>query len=886
MSKPDTRRPAPRFGDWLISKLCKPHIAEGLIGDLHEYYEALPQGKWSSKCRYWFQVFNVLRPFALRNGGFGKMAETSLVRYLFVFAMRGLWKQKLTTVLNVSGIALGLASCVFIGLYVLDELSYDRHWKDADRIFRMYNSLSYGEMESVAAFGNAPIADIFQKEFPQIEMAARTNFSPPLTFVINEKLHKETAVIYADQNLIPIFSFKAIHGNLEQGLTAPNTIVLTEELSTKLYGQQNPVGKVLTVNDGTSFKITAVIEDLPENSHLKFSALRTTINDRWSDPSKVPLLAYWTLSAYRVYVKLKPDVDPVELERDFERIYEHYFDPVTKAFSGQSWQEFIAEGNTYRYGLQPLKNIHLYSNFTFDGTSTGDIQYVLLFSSIGVLILAMAFINFINLTTAGAVNRIKEIAIKKVVGSSKSSLIWQFLLESLLVSWVGLVLAVGICYSLLPYFNLLAAKNFTDPLFNHHQMWLFSLVVTSGAALLAGIYPSIAISRGKPSQLLKPRKASSRGNVGLRQGLVVFQFTVSIILITGSLVINRQLEYGENQDVGYNRDRIIVVDEIDDLGPSQEAFRSRIIASKSISHGSMLENLPSDSWIRAIFMHEQQNKTLDGKVRAARLMVDQHMLATFDIKLTEGRNFSDNLIADSSAMIISESAVRALGLDEPIGATIRLTDGEEKAFTVIGVTEDFHLRSIHFPSIPICLIPTTTPRKMVFQFNANDVAAAKAEIEQVWAELAPDQVLQLDFINDRYKRLYQSEKQLKSVFNFFTYLALSISILGLFGISSLVIGQRTKETGVRKVLGASVTQLVLLLNFHLTRPILLALILGIPASYLLMDKWLSSYAYKIEIGIIALLAPALFCLLLAWLVITFHTLNSARQNPADTLKYE
>lgn len=875
----------PKLADKFLKWFCNPELIEPLLGDLHEYYERLEAKKITSSLKYWLQVLNIFRPFAFRRLLPLNKTGFSLTKLNLVLALRNLRRHKFYSIINCVGLAIGISSALLISLYVLDELNVDTHWKDGDRIYRATTEISYGETQTNTAYATAPIADLFEREFPEVEVACRWVASPDITFLIDGQPIKERNILFADQDFFSIFSVNVLHGNITNALTEPNTMVLTKRSAIKLFSKTDAVGETLESNDGTSFNVTCVIDDIPENSHFTASAFRTTINDFWSDPSQHSLVTYWTGSAYRTFVKLKKGTDPLEMEAKFDKVFAPYLDPVMKEFAGQSYQELIAEGNTYRYHLQPLENIYLYSDFDFT-PKQGDIKYVYMFSAIGVFILILAYINFINLSTARAAERLKEISVKKIMGSTRKQLTLQFLSEAVLISFISLLLASALVYLLLPTFNQLAGKNFADPLFNEYQMWSIAIIGTLGVGILAGIYPALILSKQSPSDVLKTKSKSSRVDSLLRNGLIVFQFSISLILIIGTIVIYKQLHYSQNKDLGYTRDGVLIVNQLSAVGSHLESFKEDLLAHAEIEKVSVVNSIPSDPFFSRTFLHKTDNMTRDGKVNIERLWVDENMISTFEIPLIMGRNFYKDQRKDTASVIISKLTAERLGLKNPIGTKLKSSHDTRRNYTVIGVIDDFHVQSLKSKLMPTALFRNVTSRRLAIRYSTHDLIQLHNQIETSWNKFAPQEILFTEFLDSRYEAFYSSEKTLASIFNIFVVIALFIASIGLLGLASLMTESRKKEVGVRKVLGASPSQLIVLLNVDLIKPILLSIFIGLPIGFVLMESWLNQFAFRISIEWIVMAYSALICLIMGWLVVTILTYRASQLNPVENLKYE
>ncbi len=878
-AKPNTSpQQLPLFARAILSLFVKGDLLEGIEGDLLEY---VADKNWKNPRLAW-QLLMVLRPLLLKRLRL-PWSNVALVRLHWRFAWRSLLRQKLYMILNVVGLALSMTCCLFIGNYILRERGYDTHWADNDRIFRVYNHMAYGGTVSTAAFASSPMAKIFQEEFDEVELAIRWATEPPLTFQINDRLFKETQVIRADQGIIDMFSLKVLDGSKEGALDDQNSVILTQSTAMRYFGKEHVAGRFIETSDGRTFRISAVIADLPWNSHFSANVIRSTVNDKWSDPSKVNFMAYWTLSGYRTYVKLKSGTDPHQLEQDFFRIYEKYFDPVAREFSGQSWQDYIAGGNEYYFGLQPLLDIYLFSDFNFDGGRRGVLQYVVWFGIIGAFILLIAFVNFTNLTSARANLRLREVAIKKIIGSSRSGIGGQFFLESNMVAFLGLSISVLLVYLLEPWMQAMFGDQ-TGSIFQQSTLWLYALAATIIGATLAAIYPaSVLVQFGYRGVLAQAARREKKGF--FRSFLVVFQFTIAIALALGTLIVNAQLHLFENQQLGYDRDNILIIKDIRGLTDDQ-VLASELSRIKGVANISAFNNAPGDQFFAAPWFHKAEDMTQEGKSKANRLWVDHRFIETFGIKLLKGRNFSPSSQLDSSAVLVNQAIVRRFGLDDPIGKKLRCTDGNKQVFTIVGVLEDFYTQSLRSPIVPTVLHKSTRPSRIALRYEEHLGPSFLDEVDDVWQKLVPGRILDIEFLEEKYDQQYQAEFRAGHLFELFVTLALVIAGLGLLGLTNLVVGQKRKEVVVRKVLGATVREVIMLLNWHLTKPILVAVVLGSALGLIVMDAWLSSYAQRIDMSVFLVALAVIPCLVMSWLVITFVTFKSANMNPAEGLRQE
>ncbi len=872
------------MADRLVHFFCKSDLVEALLGDLHEYFEREPRQSIPSKLKYWRQVFAVLRPWLLKRLG-ATLPYAPNLRINLLFALRHLKREKGFTLINVLGLACGLTTVLFIWLYVVEQWSYDRHWPDKQRVYRVYNTIHYGDYQSTVAMGCAPFTEIFSTEFPEVESVATWIGSRPLTFKHDGRLIKEENIILANQAMVEMFSMEITQGDGQHALDAPNTIILSETAAHKYFGTDQCVGQSLLTNEGRQFVVTAVFKDLPANSHFTADLIYTTINDRWSDPSKVSFLEYWTLSGYRMYLRLEPGTDPAALEKKFESIYEKYLDKVAQAFSGQSWKEFLAEGNTYRYGLQPLEDIHLRSGMMRnDGPDRGDIQELQLFVGIGILILLLTFSNYVNLIVARSTTRIREIAMRKALGAHKRQLYLQFCCEILVLSMLVVGVSVALTYLIMPAFKSLSGSHVIDPLFNVHNTWFHLLLVTFLGTLLAGIYPATLMSQFQLAKMARSLRPRARGGLRFRNALVFFQFAITSFMVFGLLAIYQQMTFVQERKLGYDRSNVMLLKGVDET--SHPRLKAALSAIPDVQEVSGLRNMPTDIYTSQPFFYRADDTSQAGKKSTTRLWVDESTISAFGMELVAGRNFRPDGKGDSLSVILNEKAVRDLHLEPALGAQLKVTDGSGVTHTVIGVVKNFQMQSLHSLLTPTAFHYAYQPRTTAIRYKTDALPDLLSTVERAWSSVEPNEVMDFDFLEDRYDRLYESEKQTQQLFSAFVIVAMAIACMGLLGLTAQSVIFRKKEMGIRKALGASAQRILALFNAELTRPIIGAIFVGCMGGYWIMSRWLQDFAYRAIISWENFVLVGCTSLLSAVIVISVITMKQALRNPVDSLRYE
>ncbi|WP_257666712.1 ABC transporter permease [Parapedobacter tibetensis] len=809
----------------------------------------------------------------------------------FKIAWRSLVKHKLYSAIKIGGFAFSIAACILIALFIIHETSYDKAYPDVSQLYRVVgtNTDEQGNLLKFTAF-EAPMAEALKADFPEIEQAARLLPNPLFGAGSNQvstddhpESMNEDGITYADQELLDILQFPVIHGNMQHALDEPNTVVLSASKAEKYFPEGNPIGKAIYLNNNKSkpYTVKAVIEDIPTTSHLYgYDFFLTLSGVHFYDGEQTN----WLASNYVTYFKIRAGTDLNLLEQKMtENVLNNYLIPAIKA-TGRPVPAYM---KTARLTLQPITAIHLHSSDIHDYhmDRRGDIRFVWLFGGIAGFILLIACINFINLSTAKSASRAKEVGLRKVVGSYRSGLISQFLSESMLYSLLSIVLGVLLAWLFLPLFNLLADKHLVFPWAN---IWLFPIIVLSaiGIGLLAGLYPAVYLSGFRPIQVLKGQLSRGVKNPVLRNGLVVFQFTTSIILIVGTLIINNQMHFILNKKVGFDKDQVMIVQGTHTLGEQVQTLKDEIRNIPDVRQVSVSDYIP----VRMGGVKRNGNPfwkegkvTEDNSVGGQYWQVDEDYLATLGIQLHEGRNFSKEMATDSETAIINESLAKALNLNNPIGA--RITNGWKK-MVVIGVVEDFNFESMKDEVGGLCLVLGNSPTMMAIKLGGRDVKETIADISALWKKFAPDQTFQFTFLDQSYANMYAGVQRTGTIFTCFAVLAIMIACLGLFGLAAFTTEQRTKEIGIRKVLGASVNGIVRLLSKDFIKLVLVAILIASPIAWWGMDKWLEDFAYRIDITWWVFAVAGLTAVLIALLTVSFQAIKAAVANPVNSLRDE
>jgi putative ABC transport system permease protein len=800
----------------------------------------------------------------------------------FKIAWRSMSRQKMYTSIKIGGFALGLATCIVIGLFIRHELSYESHIKDAENVYRVYNRYEGPEYGSGTAVP-APFASILKADYPEIEKAAR--LIPYKWFNAGSNLIRrddqlentfEEGFAYADPELLDILEIPLVYGSRAHALDKPNTIVLTKTKADKYFPNENPIGKALILNDDKSMTLTigGVIEDFPPTSHLQFDFLITlTGKEFW--PGEQTSWCCWN---YNPYIKVRPGTDRAELEKKLQAVKNIYIDYLVK-----EGNQSVDDVRKYHFFvLQPVRDIHLYSAGIDDIISHGDIRYIWLFGGIACFILALACINFVNLSTAKSANRAKEVGLRKVVGSARGYLVRQFLTESVIFSMVSFALALIMLWAGLPYFNSLSGKALSIP----WDAWWFFPILAAVAFLIgiiAGIYPSFYLSSFKPVDVLKGGIARGSRNSNMRSIMVVFQFTTSIVLIIGTFVIYRQMQYILNKNLGYDKEQVIMLKGANTLGTQQQSFKEELLQLSGVQKATISQYFPVEGTTRDQNMFWRDGKSQEEKgIGAQRWYVDEDYLAAMGMKLVDGRNFSRDLASDSQSVIINQAMVKALGFRKPLGERIM----NWETYTVIGVVQDFHFENMKGEIRPLCFVRGNWGNIVSVKVNSENMADVIQSINSLWTRFMPHQPIRYSFLDESYARMYDDVQRMGKVFASFAILAIVVACLGLFALSAFMVEQRNKEISIRLVLGASLRSIFRLLTANFVKLVLIAFVIAVPLSWYLMQKWLEDYKYRTEINWDVFAISGVLAVFIALLTVSYQSIRAALANPANSLRSE
>jgi putative ABC transport system permease protein len=810
-------------------------------------------------------------------------------------ALRNLLRQKIYTFINVAGLAVGVASCLLIVLFIRNEFSYDKFFDDHDRIYRMVLERKYPNHSTYYAIIPHSFEDVARRDFAEIEESTEafrfTNVNFSYTNDRDEPVQfDEEMVLVADSTFFNVFHFSFVQGDASRVLKQANEMVVTREFAQRYFGATDPIDKLVR-GAQQDFKVVAVLDDVPENSHFKFSAILSALTFPFAAQEN-----YTGFNAY-TYFKLRPGTSPRALESKIPTLVDTYAAAQIERNLGKSWEDYKREGNGYRYFLQPLTSIHLDpTHLEAQMKVGGNITSVYIMIAVAVLVLAIACINFMNLATARSAERAREVGVRKVMGSVRSQLVKQFLTEAFVLSAIGVGGALLIMQLSLPLFNSLIDKKLVlsfDPL----SVGVLVLL-TAVVGLLAGLYPAFVLSSFNPVVVMKGKFTGSNRGKWIRNGLVVFQFWISIVLMIGTLVIGKQMNYMQEKSLGFDKEQVLVVERGFFLNRQQAStFIDEINALPEVERASGAFALPGreDNFFGAFFQPEGSSEVLTVKS----MVVSDGLLETLGVEFVDGKSFAIET-QDSLSILINETAARILGYDDPIGRKLTFSnqgpDGNNILipYTITGIVKDFNFMSLRDQVTPLVIqsnetFPPDNPGQAYFaaRIKAGQIPSAIRSVEAKWKQIAPDQAFRYTFLNEDLKQLYLAEQQAGRLFSVFAGLALVVACIGLFALSAYITSLRTKEIGVRKVLGASVSSVVVLLSKDFTKMIVVAYLLAVPLAWYVMEHWwLQNFAYRIQISAWIILTSGVVALVIAWLTVSYQSIKAATSDPVKSLRYE
>ncbi len=803
-------------------------------------------------------------------------------------AWRSLKKQPFFTFLNTFGLAIGMAGGLLISLYIYDELSYDTMFPDADRIYRINSDIKFGGDARKFAVSPAPMAEALKNDFSEVELVTRfrTQGSALVRKLDAEANVKEEQTTYADQSFFEMFGIPLLAGDSKTALKDPNTLVMTKTAAEKHFGVASAVGQSIVLDNEKPYTVTGVIADLPKNSFLREYTLFMAM-EGYADAKVVN----WGSNNYNTFFKLIPTANVADMQKPLEGFLGKYVVPgVQKFLPGITEQEFKAAGNYLVYSTIPLTDIHLNSNLVAEMSANNDRQSIYILSLITIFLIVLASVNFMNLSTAHSLKRAKEVGVRKTLGSNKNDLVRQFLVESGLISFLSLALALLMATLALPFFNTLAAKDIAIPFLNP-LFWLILLCSVVLLGLFSGSYPAFFMSRFKPVKVLKGGGPSSAGGGSIRNSLVVFQFAISVFLIVSTLVVYQQLTYIQGKDLGFSKDQTLIIKDVYTAGNKVTTFKEQVKQLGFVKNATLSSFFPTPSNRSDTTFRPQEGLTSqENAVSMQTWGVDYDYVSTMDFKFLAGRDFDRSFGSDSTAIIVNETAVKLMKTTPKEALGLQYADDFDSEspdyYTIIGVVKDFHFDSFKEEIDALSMHLSANANAMAIKLEAGNFENSISRIEEIWNTIVPGEPFNYYFMEDSFNDTYQSEQRLGNIFIIFTILSLVIACLGLFGLAAFNAEKRVKEIGVRKVLGASVSQISMKLTLDFLKLVGIAILISLPVGWYAMNKWLEDFSYRISIPWWVFVLAAFLAILISVLTVSYQSIKAAIVNPVKSLRSE
>ena len=813
-----------------------------------------------------------------------------MIRNYFLIAVRNIIRDKVFSAINIVGLAVGITCFLALFLFVQDELTFDQLGSvDHSQIYRVYSKMVMNGSEDTNAKTAQVLGPALQQNYPEVKSYMRIGYFGPRAFKYNDKLFRSGSIYAVDSTFFKFYPLQFIEGNPTRALVDPNSIVLTETAAKRIFGNESPIGKLLPTESGQTFKVTAWVKDFPKKSHFRCDYLESLstykVNENWMD--------HW----FSTYLVLQPGTDVAAFEKKLQKFVVDNVGPELQKLLGVPINQFLANGGAYSLHLQPFSSIYLYSqhdygidlNTEWGNMRTGDIRYTYMFSSIAIFILILAVINFMNLSTAKSARRSREVGVRKTFGSARSLLIFQFIGEAILTSSIAMILAVFLLTLLLPSFNNLLNKDMSVVVINKY--WTAPILI--GFSILVGIfagsYPAFYLSSFIPAKVLKGDSHTSRKSM-LRNGLVIMQFGISICLLIGTFVVKKQLDFIQNKNLGFNKEHLLSINNINLLGDHLEAFREELLKNTNIVSATnsacmFTTGIPGDG-----FLFNKSTGT--DPILCQYLITDYDFLKTFQVDLKQGRFFSKKFPTDVDAVVVNEAMVATFPTDDVIGKElVSLTASNNgHSYKIIGVVKDFNYESLHKKVRPLALHLERKDYPAGINFTvriaSDDMSNTIRYISDKWKELVPNDAMNYNFVDESLERLYAAEQTINVASIIFSSVAIFIACIGLFGLAAFVAEQRTKEIGIRKVLGATSRQVVLLLSKEFAAWVLISNILAWPVAWYVMNGWLENFAFHTEMSVSYFLIAGIVTFLIASITVGIHAVKAAHANPVKSMRVD
>lgn len=875
----------PKWADRFLEWYCRADLLEEIQGDAHElFYRTVRKNRLKARTAFVWNVIRFFRWKNIRKGNkkyYSNQNSWDMLRNYFKIGVRNLMRYKAFSFINVIGLAIGLTSFLLIASFVYDELSFDKHAGNYKNIYRVGLKL-----EQNGGIDDYPCVDVavaagMKSNFPEILESARLSITGDYVRYKDSNV-KEDRMVYADSNFLKIFSIQLIEGNVYKALVEPNSIVISSEFAKKYFGDKSALGEILTFRRNGEMKITGVFDKIPDNSHFHTDVFISMTTSNYTKGRQT-----WSNVGFYSYVVLNDHVNSQLLETKFPQLVEKYVVPEVQSDMGISYADAAKSVNTWKFYLMPVNDIHLRSHTKYEFETNGDINNVYIFSALAIFILLLACINFMNLSTASSAKRALEIGVRKVMGSFKSQLMIQFLVESILLSLIALVFAFAFTYGLLPLFNQLTGKHIEIFFFLSPSVLTIMIAFGLMVGILAGFYPAVFLSSFQILRVLKSNSKGSAKRGGLRSALVVFQFAISTALIIATIVAYQQLRFMQNIKLGYDKEQMVVVENAWTLRANQIPFKNKLKMDHrvvNVTNSSVPIGTPGSFGGTEVAPKENHTSNIHIHI----MTMDYDYIETLGLEIKIGRNFSKEFLSDSLGenVIINETAMRDLGWNENnvLGNTIiRSAQLQHK---VVGVIKDFHYTSAKDKIAPLMILYRGNSPFMLVKVKTTDLQPFINDLKAMWSSFPVDVPFSYFFLDDRFAHLYQAEQTIEKLFIVFMVIAVLIASLGLYGLSTYSAEQRTKEMGIRKVLGSSVRQIVFLQSKEFLTLVILAIIIAAPAAWWAMHQWLQNFGYRIEINIWIIALAALAAIVIAVITVSFQAIKAAVANPVTSLRAE
>ena len=801
-----------------------------------------------------------------------------MLKNYYKVAIRNILKYKMFSAINILGMTIGITSCLMIILYVTHELSYDKFHADADRIYQVGLNGKLGGQDIRVSNTCPPMAEALVADIPEVEAATRIAQMYQPVVKNGERIFTEEKVFFTDSNFFEFFSYRLKEGDIKTALKEPNTVVLTEVMAKKYFGDENPMGGLLVMgSENKTFKVTGIAETPPTNSHFTYNILVSAVS---SENLKTGI---WLNNFMFTYFKTKPNTSVDQVVAKFVPLVEKYIGPEIEKFMGTTLKQMQEAGGAYGYYATNIKDIHLHSTSQGDLEPSGNIMYVYFFSGIGLFILIIACINFMNLSTARSAGRAKEVGLRKALGSLRGQMIGQFIAESILYSLLAVVLALIACYYLLPSFNLLSGKELGMEVFQTPRFIVGIVGLVLFVGVVAGSYPAFYLTSFSAVEVLKGKIRAGAKSKGIRSFLVVFQFGLSIFLIIFTVVVFQQIQFMQKKNLGIDKNNVLILDNTNRLGNNKEAFRNGLAQLTGIAKISYTNN--TFPGVNNTTVFKTAGSEQDHIMGVYYADYDHQDVLKFELK--DGRYFSKEFATDSLAILLNEAAAKEFGFDNPVGEEVLYNDNGStfKKYKVVGVIKNFNFESFKEQVRPLSILLTQNANNLLVRYNG-DPAAVIQNVEKLWKQHAASEPFEYSFLDESFDRLFRAEQRMGKLFSVFSSLAIFIACLGLFALAAFTTEQRTKEIGVRKSMGASVFSLSILLSKEFTKLVVIAFVPAAILAWYISDTWLNGFAYRIDINPLVFVLSGVAAILIAWFTVSYQSIKAATSNPVNSLRYE